>query len=149
MITPVAARKAFLDALADGETEPDGVPDGYGYNILCGSTPAHHHTFPSYTTFPAWPGWHNSHAAGRYQFEPATWRGVAVAYHLTDFSPPNQDSGAWNLASATYNARTRRNLSSDLVAGKLQWVVRSLYSVWPSLNDSTFTKRYKAALNEA
>lgn len=122
------------------------MPRGYGYNILCGSTPRQPHTFPSYDKFPVWAGWHNSHAAGRYQFEPSTWRSTAAKYKLTDFSPVNQDTGAWNLAITSYHLHTKRSLEVDLIANKLTWVVRSLYNIWPSLNDATFAKRYQEAL---
>jgi muramidase (phage lysozyme) len=145
MTPPLQARKAFLDALAVGETEPAGEPRGYGYNILCGSTPASPHTFASYAWFPKWAGWHNSHAAGRYQFEPATWADTAARLGLPDFTPASQDAAAWDLAMRVYHSRAKRNLSNDLVAGKLGWVVSALHGTWPSLT-STFPSRYQHAL---
>ena len=59
---------------------------GGTYNVLCGGG-----TFDNYSTFPNWKGFRNSHAAGAYQFEPATWQWVSSMTHVPDFSPLAQD----------------------------------------------------------
>src|SRR5258708_4935157 len=146
-------RRAFLDALAWGETEPPSLPHGYGYNVLCGSTIEHPHTFSSYAAFPQWSGWHNpadgsiSHAAGRYQFEPRTWRDSAARLHLTDFSPASQDLAAWDLAAGVYHRVTHgRDLEADLLAGETSHVAPVLHSTWTSLSNASFDHRYRQSL---
>lgn len=42
--------------------------------------------------FPIWEGHGNSHAAGRYQFQPSTWRQYAKPLGVTDFSQASQDA---------------------------------------------------------
>jgi hypothetical protein len=49
--------------------------------------------------FPIWSGWtppsgRISHAAGKYQFEPATWALYAARLGISDFSPHSQDAVA-------------------------------------------------------
>jgi hypothetical protein len=51
--------------------------------------------------FPIWDGFHSSHAAGAYQFEPATWDIYAPRLGITDFSKESQDA----VAAACYAAR--------------------------------------------
>jgi hypothetical protein len=51
--------------------------------------------------FPIWGGFNNSHAAGAYQFEPATWDIYAPRLGITDFSKESQDA----VAAACYEAR--------------------------------------------
>lgn len=141
---------AFGDALARGETEPTSVPRGYGYDILCGSTIAKPHRFTSFAAFPIWDGWHFpggvSHAAGRYQFEPVTWKEQMAKLHLSDFGPAAQDEAAWDLACAVYHHRTGRSLPIDLAAQRFGQVASMLQSTWTSLSPATFEKRYRAAL---
>lgn len=132
--------RAFLNALAIGESGP--TPD---YTILYGG--GHFATAPAWT-FPTWAGNDNSHAAGRYQFEPATWQTVSAAAGLKDFSPDNQDMGAWWLAKYDYNRRSGRDLLSDLRSGVLENVATVLQPTWTSLNASTFPGRYSEALKQ-
>lgn len=124
---------AFLDALAVGESGGD-------YTILYGG--GH---FSDFSKFPVWGGLDDSHAAGRYQFEPATWAGEAAKLHLKDFSPANQDIAAWDLAVHVYAHCARRNLEDDLCAGVLGHVAGALHSTWTSLN-YLFLSRYDTAL---
>lgn len=42
--------------------------------------------------FPTWEGQGNSHAAGAYQFQPATWAQYAQPLGIKDFSPASQDA---------------------------------------------------------
>ncbi len=67
---------------------------GYDWGILCGGT-----RFHDFSAFPTWAGFKGSHAAGGYQFEPATWALVVQNNPMiTDFSPLAQDIGAlWLL----------------------------------------------------
>jgi muramidase (phage lysozyme) len=58
-----------------------------------------------YTAFPAWKGFRGSHAAGAYQFQPATWAWVASITGVPDFSPIAQDINAlWLLRQVGPNS---------------------------------------------
>lgn len=126
---------AFLDALAIGE---DYNP--LDYNELVGGG-----KFSDYSAFPEWAGREfstgRSHAAGRYQFEPATWRECAAACKLTDFSPESQDIAAWYLAQ-----RVMPGLLELLQDNKLVGIATRLHSTWTSLSERTFPLRYGVAL---
>lgn len=130
---------AFLDALAVGESGGD-------YTILYGGS-----HFYNYTTFPHWAGKDNSHAAGRYQFEPATWREQAAKLQLPDFSPASQDIAAWDLAAHVYERLSGYPLIEDLQAypeeDYIGDIADLLQSTWTSLNAKTLGKRYKIALS--
>lgn len=137
--------RAFLDALAVGESGGDDDPYHvlYGFGHFDETTPL----MPGYYGFPEWPGKDNSRAAGRYQFEPATWRATAASFdgETPDFRLPVwQDRAAWALAQGDYHARTGRGLFADLALRPLH-VFFSLHATWPSLNDQ-FPARYAAAL---
>lgn len=47
---------------------------------------------PNQYGFPIWEGHGNSHAAGRYQFQPATWEQYAKPLGISDFSAASQDA---------------------------------------------------------
>jgi muramidase (phage lysozyme) len=138
---------ALLDAIAVGESEPEGTPRGDGYDKLCGGS-----RFSDYSRFPDWPGIRINgvltHAAGRYQDQPRVWAEIAAACGLTDFGPDAQDRGNWWLAETVYQQHTGRDLGGDLAAGKLDLVVPALKSTWPSLSAATFPARYAASLKE-
>lgn len=134
--------RAFLDALAVGES--GGKDDIAAYTVLFGGS-----HFTGFAAFPEWSGVEVgdsvTHAAGRYQFEPATWRGQQAKLGLPDFSPESQDRAAWDLAETVYKARTRLDLTTEL-ADDLSGIAAALNSTWTSLSESTFAHRYAAAL---
>lgn len=89
-----------------------------------------------------------STAAGRYQYVQATWDRVAAANGFTDFSPANQDRGAWWLAQQDYKSNTGRDLMADLQAGNYAEVRKGLGSTWEGihkLSDAEFAKRMQNA----
>lgn len=49
--------------------------------------------------FPLWGGIGNSHAAGKYQFQPGTWTPYAKLLGVWDFAPESQDA----IAACCYN----------------------------------------------
>lgn len=122
---------AFLDAIAVGENY-----NPIEYNELVGG--GH---FDGYDAFPSWPGKSfptgRSHAAGRYQFEPATWNEQAQKLGLTDFSPASQDAAAWDLAQTVYKHRTGRDLLTDLTNRYLVQLAGALQSTWTSIGSHT------------
>lgn len=131
---------ALLDAIAVGES--GGKADDDAYTILYGG--GH---FTGYGAFPQWAGKNNSHAAGRYQFEPATWAETAAALGLKDFSPASQDAGAWWLAQRDFKARSGDDLLVYLKSGMTLTVVATvLKGTWTSLSPVTLPNRYAAAL---
>jgi muramidase (phage lysozyme) len=140
--------RAFLDAVAVGESDPSARHEGISpYFILyAGGSFEALPDREGYFGFPYWPGLDNSHAAGRYQFEPATWKGIAETF---PGGTPNfrdsgdQDWGAWFLAQANYRVEP---LLAALQAGRTLGIAAALKSTWTSLDESTFTDRYEAAL---
>lgn len=140
MPTPLSTvALAFLDAIAIGENY-----DPIDYTELVGGG-----NFSDFKTFPTWPGKTFSsgisHAAGRYQFEPATWKFQANKLGLRDFSPASQDQAAWDLAVTVYRNKTRRNLESDLSARIFDKIAPALQSTWTSISAIT-SERYLGAL---
>lgn len=130
-ITPTRYELALLDTISSTES-----PD---YNVLYGGS-----TFNGYDQHPgiykdivSGPNkGRKTSAAGRYQFLESTWNGIANRYHLSDFSPRNQDIGAVALAREDYNRRTGRDLTADLESNDpaiLAGVGRALSGTWTSL----------------
>lgn len=143
--------RALLDAIAQGESDPIAKASAMSpYFILYGGG-----SFEGmanrdgYNGFPAWPGKDNSHAAGRYQFEPATWRGIVPRFKpgVPDFrNPDDQDWGAWFLAQQDYGMRSGAPLYQSLRAGDIGDIGSVLQPTWTSMSDDTFPDRYTAAL---
>lgn len=119
----------FLWALSLGETahSPMAATMGVGGSDLS-SKPRNLYGFP------IWAGVKNSHAAGVYQYEPATWSRLAETYHLDWRSRDDQDFGAWMLAEQAYQAKTGASLYAALVAKNYSSVQTALGSTWPSVN---------------
>jgi muramidase (phage lysozyme)/anti-sigma28 factor (negative regulator of flagellin synthesis) len=100
-----------------------GRESGHKYNILY--SPDGQRIFTDFSAHPNQPATiasgpnkgKVSTAAGRYQFIKGTWEAVAAKYGLTDFSPANQDRGAWHLATDTYANATGRDLETDILSG--------------------------------
>jgi muramidase (phage lysozyme) len=134
----VPTREGFLSHIAGGES---GGTDPY--NELYGGGSAK--GLPTDATgFPQWAGKMGpagiSHAAGRYQFEPATWHAEASKLGLHDFSPASQDAAAWDLAKGDYAKRTGRDLEADLAAGDKSAAIDAvLRPTWTSLSDHGLT----------
>lgn len=122
-------QREFLDAIALGETahRNDAYILGVG-TISVASYPRNKYGFP------IWPGLKNSHAAGRYQFEPSTWARIAERYSLNFSNPRDQDAGAWYLAESDYHARSGEQLVSALKRGAFDQVQKCLFATWPSVN---------------
>jgi hypothetical protein len=123
------AQQSFLSALALGETggASNAATLGYGGTDLSGAT-------GDQFGFPSWTGLGNSHAAGIYQFQPATWDNLAKNYNLNFSNPQDQSAGAWILAQQTYAAKTGGSLSDALAAGNYSSVQDALHSIWPSVS---------------
>lgn len=143
-------RKAFLDALARGESEPASAPYGDGYTILFGGS-----RFTNFSHFPNWAGVRfggsMTHAAGRYQFQPRTFADCAARLKLPDFSPESQDAAAWDLAKRVYWRLKGSNLDVALSAASdelLAGAASALHSTWTSLSPNKFPSRYRAALGK-
>jgi muramidase (phage lysozyme) len=152
MTTEAEAKTAFLDALAEGESDPVAKREGISpYFILLGG--GSFEKMPrNVLGFPIWSGlsgsWGVSHAAGRYQFQPGTWAQQAVKLGLTDFSvPAQQDAAAWDLAATVFAGRTGGHLIDELLSARLVGIANILHSTWTSLSEATFTERYDAALD--
>ena len=142
-------RLSMLDALAEGESTAAAREEGISpYFVLYGGGSFEQMPDrPGYYGFPEWGGRDNSHAAGRYQFEPATWKGQAEKLGLTNFrDPAQQDIAAWDLAATVYHTHTRRGLDTDLLDLRLDDVAPVLHSTWTSLSEHTFPSRFKAAM---
>lgn len=112
---------AFLNTL--------GWCEGATYNTLCGGG-----TFSDYSQFPQWAGvtvnGQISHAAGKYQFEPATWAALQQQLSLPDFSPASQDAAALQLI-------TNQGAAAAVSAGDTTTAASLLNSQWASLPGST------------
>ena len=135
--------RAFLDAVAVGES--GGADDDAAYSVVFGGG---HFALPWPPGFPEWGGVRvggvMTHAAGRYQFEPATWRGLGGG----SFAPENQDGRAWQLACEVYRRVTGNQLLDMLEANDLRGIAEALRSTWTSLSEDTFPARYLAALEK-
>lgn len=95
-----------------------------------------------------------SSAAGRYQFTGTTWRDVAGQLGLSNFSPENQDVGAWFLAQRDYKKNTGRDLEADLKKdGLTPKIMSSLGGTWEAWQSNGGQRKsaslFKATLDNA
>jgi muramidase (phage lysozyme)/polyisoprenoid-binding protein YceI len=129
---PTPQANALLDVIA-------GPESGGQYNVLYGGG-----TFSDLSQFPHWQGAQGpagtTHAAGGFQFEPATWNEAQQATGVPDFSPQSQQKAAWWLASNTYQKGTGRDLQADLAQGKTDLIAPALQSQWPSINQNSIAR---------
>jgi muramidase (phage lysozyme) len=119
--------RALLANIAGGESGGDA-------SILYGG--GH---FSDTSKFPEWAGKMGpagiSHAAGRYQFQPATWAAASKGAGVSDFTPASQDKAAWWLAQHDYRQRTGRDLGADLKdPSKASAIGAALGPTWTSAN---------------
>jgi len=127
--TTDAVQQQFLSALKLGETgvNPNAYNIGYGGADLSGAK-------TDQFGFPIWAGLDNSHAAGAYQFEPATWDSLAQTYGLNFADPTNQDEGAWLYAQQYFAQHTGgASLEQALQSGNYNQVQSVLSPIWPSV----------------
>lgn len=162
---------AFLGALAIGESDPHCTGSDQVYSTLFGggffaTTDGELRIFPKgrkwpfvtpLTTwpqsFPQWDGmWIQgvpTHAAGRYQFEPATAKMQMTKLGVRDFSPVSQDIMAWDLAETVISRiGGGANLQTWLVQGGVFPIIAlELLSTWSSLDPATLEERFNQCLS--
>lgn len=117
-------QQAFLAALSRGEGHDTYQGTG-GYDLHGAPTDQY--------GFPLWNGFGNSHAAGWFQFQPATWDAYAATYNLNFGNTEDQKAAAWYLAQDTYSQATGRSLSDALAAKDYSSIQTALAPVWPSV----------------
>lgn len=92
-----------------------------------------------------------SSAAGRYMMIKGTWDDAQAALGLQDFSPENQDRGAWYIAQRDFRARTGRDLNAVLASGDPSAILeakRILEPTWTglkNLSDQAFLDKVTGA----
>lgn len=135
-------QRAFLNAISAGES-------GGKYNIRY--TPSGGATFDLAGGHPRIfePGPHGkSSAAGRYQFTWTTWKDIAGAD--TPFTPENQDTYAWQLASRDYKSKTGRDLDEVLRSeGLTNEIMATLTPTWQAFkgNRGRWASTYQDSLS--
>lgn len=115
---------AFLQTIGTLES-------GNNYNALYGGG-----TFSDYSTFPVWAGvlvdGRMTHAAGKYQFQPATWAAMQAQLNLPDFSPASQDQAAAQLI-------INKGAGGAIQNGDTTTAVNILSGTWQSLQTNPIT----------
>lgn len=121
-------QQQFLSSLALGETGHSSyaATEGFGGSNLASADVDQY-------GFPQWSGQGNSHAAGIFQFQPATWSALAQQYGLNFADAGDQEAGAWYLAQQTYSAKTGGSLYGDLSTGVTSKLNSALAAIWPSV----------------
>ncbi len=93
-----------------------------------------------------------STAAGKYQFIKGTWEIVSERYGLADFSPENQDIGAWRWAQDYYADQTNGgNLQAALASGEpavIERVRMILAEQWEGLKDVDAAQFRQAVMSQ-
>ena len=146
-----ASSKCFLAAVTEGE---GGVSWNtlYGYGTLLppdagvsGPIGARLWT-GSIATFPTWGGASISngvtHAAGAFQFEPASYSGAAQTTGRSTFWPQDQIMNGWTLAAQNFQALSGQSLHTVLDADQLDLIPQYLMATWPGGCSSSFPSRY-------
>jgi hypothetical protein len=134
-----ASSKAGLAAIAEGE-------GGKTFNILFGGGM----WAGSMAAFPPWPGVTLSrgsatHAAGAFQFEPATYADISKVSGRTAFGPQDQIQNAWDLANQAFAAKTSvisLHGALETAGNNLLLIPMSLIKIWPGGCDSGFPRRF-------
>jgi muramidase (phage lysozyme) len=157
-------QRSLLDATSAHEATGYDVlysPNGYPRHIPAGPDgQADYRQHPNRAAqIPAGPNkgkW--STAAGRYQIIYPTWKGLQANHSdLTDFSPNNQDKGAWYDGWERYARETGgRDLSQDLRnPDRYPQITAILHKEWTSLpggaaqgqDQGEFARRLRAGLS--
>lgn len=127
----------LLDAIAGPESSGE-------YNVMW--SPQERRYFEDFSQHPndaapIYDGPHageKSSAAGRYMLIKGTWDDAQAALGLQDFSPENQDRGAWYIAQRDFRARTGRDLNTVLASGDPSAILeakRILEPTWAGLKN--------------
>jgi muramidase (phage lysozyme) len=123
-------QQKFLAAIALGESPRTDNPymSGYGNKDLSGYKRDQY-------GFPIWEGGlgGSTHAAGVYQFQPGTWKGVASQYGLDFSNPADQNAGAWYNAEREFKENTGGDLYQALANGQYDIVQNALTDEWTSV----------------
>lgn len=104
---PTAAERSILGQIRNQQSLGQ-------YNAEFGFT-----HFADFASFPQWAGvklqnGSETHAAGAFQDEPATWTGIQAATGVPDFSPASQDIGnLWLLRTYGQQSQWATNFSDD------------------------------------
>jgi len=134
-------QQSFLSALALGESRgASSTFLGVGGKDLSGA-PTDQYGFPE------WGGFGNSHAAGIFQFQPATFEQYASEYNLNFRNPGDQNAAAWYLAQDTFKKQTGGDLSTALSSGQFSSIQTALAKVWPSVTGNGASPGLAAALS--
>jgi muramidase (phage lysozyme) len=142
--------KAFLGSISKAE----GTDRDRSYNIIVGlgtggtGAPAYFEDYAQHPNIVGMRGktpegkkWFST-AAGRFQITNETWNYIqkkyGKEYGLSDFSPPNQEVGAWLLAKERYSFASRkageeRDLEEDLKNGVTTYMRSYLGPTWAGL----------------
>lgn len=133
----------FLQAIRS--TESNG-----SYTVGYGGVDLSNYSTDAYG-FPQWSGATTSsgptHAAGAYQFQPATWSGVASQYGLNFKNSADQDAGAWYLAQSDYAKNTGRDLYTDLQEGNYTNIAAGLKTTWTSITGGSISAGMNSELS--
>jgi hypothetical protein len=105
----------------------------------------------SLATFPNWSGavvgGKTTHAAGPWQFQPATYAEIVAMTGRPGFYPADQLANAWVLGVRDFGTRTHGgDLLAALKAGQFDQVSTALQATWLAGADQGFGDRYTAVL---
>ncbi len=153
------SRSAGSNAVVNGSLPPEakaflmtlsGPESGGRYNAMYPGTTFNNGFVDHPRISSAIPGTNlHSDAAGRYQFLSSTWDKIAPEIGAKNFSPANQDQGAWRLAQDVYKQHGGRDLLTDLQSGNPQTLAHIgavLRPTWPSIQPQRFASNYATAL---